>query len=45
LQLLSRLSFALHDSKLRETVARAAAREEIMEQFRRVEASMETPAS
>jgi PTS system nitrogen regulatory IIA component len=40
LQLLSRLSFALHDGKLRETVARQATREEIMDEFRRVEAGM-----
>jgi PTS system nitrogen regulatory IIA component len=40
LQLLSRLSFALHDEKLRQTVARQAPREEIMDEFRRVEAGM-----
>jgi PTS system nitrogen regulatory IIA component len=40
LQLLSRLSFALHDDKLRQTVARQAPREEIIEEFRRVEAGM-----
>jgi PTS system nitrogen regulatory IIA component len=38
LQLLSRLSFALHDQKLRETVARQASREEILHEVRRVEA-------
>jgi PTS system nitrogen regulatory IIA component len=44
LQLLSRLSFALHDSKLRETVARQAPREEIMKEFRRIEAGMSAPS-
>jgi PTS system nitrogen regulatory IIA component len=44
LQLLSRLSFALHDGKLRETVARHAAREELMHEVRRVEAGMGGPA-
>jgi PTS system nitrogen regulatory IIA component len=43
LQLLSRLSFALHDGKLRETVARAAPSEEILQEFRRVEVGMGTP--
>jgi PTS system nitrogen regulatory IIA component len=41
LQLLSRLSFALHDNTLRETVARQAPREQIMQEFRRVEMGME----
>jgi nitrogen PTS system EIIA component len=40
LQLLSRLSFALHDDKLRQIVAGRSPREEIMEAFRRVEAGM-----
>lgn len=40
LQLLSRLSFALHDGGLRETVIRHAPREEIMAEVRRVEADM-----
>jgi len=44
LQLISRLSFALHDGKLRETVARQAPRDEIMQEVRRVEANMEMPA-
>ena len=44
LQLLSRLSFVLHDSKLRETVVREAARAEIMQEVRRVEADMGVPA-
>src|SRR5437667_1379425 len=45
LQLLSRLSFALHDGGLRETVARKAPREEIMQEIRRVEASMRAPTA
>src|SRR5262249_19241430 len=40
LQLLSRLSFALHDGKLRQTVARHAPREEILREVRRVEVNM-----
>jgi nitrogen PTS system EIIA component len=40
LQLLSRLSFALHDDKLRETVARQAPCGAIMLEVRRVEAGM-----
>jgi PTS system nitrogen regulatory IIA component len=44
LQLLSRLSFALHDAKLREVVVRQAPREEIVAEVRRVEAGMRTPA-
>jgi len=45
LQLLSRLSFVLHDGKLRETVAQQAPREEILQEFRRVEAGIGAPAS
>lgn len=45
LQLLSRLSFALHDSKLRETVSRQAAREQVLQEVRRVEAGMGAPAA
>jgi len=44
LQLLSRLSFALHDGKLRQTVARQAPPEEILQEVRRVEAGMSAPA-
>lgn len=40
LQLLSRLSFALHDDRLRQTVVRQAPREDILQEFQRVEASM-----
>jgi PTS system nitrogen regulatory IIA component len=42
LQLLSRLSFALHDGRLRATVARRASRDEILGEVRRVEAGMGT---
>jgi len=45
LQLLSRLSFALHDDKLREAVARQAPCGEIMGEVRRVEAGMGAPAA
>jgi PTS system nitrogen regulatory IIA component len=45
LQLLSRLSFALHDAGLRETVKRQAPREEILREFRRVEAGMGAPSA
>ncbi len=44
LQLLSRLSFALHDGKLRGTLARQASREEILHEVRRVEAWIGGPA-
>ena len=40
MQLLSRLSFALHDGKLREAVVRQAPREEILREVRRVEAGI-----
>jgi nitrogen PTS system EIIA component len=45
LQLLSRLSFALHEAKLRETVARQAPRPEILQEIRRVESGMVAPAA
>jgi len=44
LQLLSRLSFALHDSTLRETIMRHGSRDEIMREVRRVEAGVATSA-
>lgn len=44
LQLLARLSFALHDIKLRQAVIRHASREEILQEVRRVEAGMEGAA-
>jgi PTS system nitrogen regulatory IIA component len=44
LQLLSRLSFALHDAAFRAAVLRHAPREEILAQLRRVEACMAPPA-
>lgn len=45
LQMISRLSFALHDSRFRETVVRQASREEILQEVRRVEAGMGMPAN
>src|SRR5208282_1010781 len=45
LQLLSRLSSALHDTQLRQTVARQAPCQEIMLEIRRVEAGMGAPAT
>jgi PTS system nitrogen regulatory IIA component len=45
LQLLSRLSFALHDGGLREAVVRQAPREELLREIRRVEAGMGAPAA
>lgn len=45
LQLLSRLSFALHDAALRQTLARQAPREEIMQEIQRIEAAMDAPAA
>lgn len=43
LQTLSRISYALHDAKFRETVRRAAPRNEILRELRRVESTF-TPA-
>jgi PTS system nitrogen regulatory IIA component len=40
LQLLSRLSFALHDSRFRGVVVRQASREEILQEARRMEAGL-----
>jgi PTS system nitrogen regulatory IIA component len=45
LQLLSRLSFALHDAGLRDTVSRHSPRDRIMHEIRRVEAAMGAPAA
>jgi PTS system nitrogen regulatory IIA component len=45
LQLLSRLSFALHDRTLRATVARHAPRDDVLREFRRVEAALAAPAA
>lgn len=45
LQLLSRLSFALHDRKFRAMVARQAPREEILPEVRRVEARIGAPGA
>jgi PTS system nitrogen regulatory IIA component len=44
LQLLARLSFALHDARLREVLIAHAPREEIMKEICRVEAGMHQPA-
>lgn len=43
LQLLSRVSFCLHDKKLRHAVIRQAPREEILREVRRVESGLNTP--
>jgi PTS system nitrogen regulatory IIA component len=45
IQLLSRLSFALHDPKFKDVVTRRAPREEILAEARRVEAILGSPAS
>lgn len=45
LQLISRLSFALHDARLRQSVVRKAPREVILQEVRRVEAGMGEPAT
>jgi PTS system nitrogen regulatory IIA component len=44
LQLLSRLSFALHDAKLRKTVVNNGSREAILQEVRRVETGLGAPA-
>ncbi|MGB8412232.1 MAG: PTS sugar transporter subunit IIA [Candidatus Binatus sp.] len=43
LHLLSRLSFALHDSQLKAALVRRAARDEILAEFERVERAMKEP--
>jgi PTS system nitrogen regulatory IIA component len=43
LQLLSRLSYTLHDARFREAVLRHAPREEILEEARRVESDLAGP--
>lgn len=45
LQLLARLSFALHNGELRDVVIRQAPRDEILREVRLVEASMDRPAA
>jgi PTS system nitrogen regulatory IIA component len=45
LQLLARLSFALHDVRFKETVLLQKPREEILQEARRVEAGMKAPAA
>lgn len=40
LQLISRLSYALHDAGLRQALARHAARDEILKELRRIEAGL-----
>jgi PTS system nitrogen regulatory IIA component len=44
LRMLSRLSFALRDDRFRDAVMRQAAREEILEEVRRVEETLAAPA-
>lgn len=43
LQLLSRLSYALHDAALKKVLARHGAREEILQELRRIEADLAGP--
>lgn len=43
LQLLSRLSFALHDAKFKDVVTRHATREEIIQEARRIETALDAP--
>ena len=45
LQLLSRLAFALHDFKFRESIIRHAPRDEIMQEIYRIEAGVAKPAA
>lgn len=44
LQMLSRLSYALHDVKFKEVVLRQGPRDEILQEVRRVEAALAAPA-
>lgn len=43
LQMLSRLTFALHDAKFKEVVMRQSPREEILREIRRIEADLDAP--
>jgi PTS system nitrogen regulatory IIA component len=43
LQVLSRISFALHDAQFKEAITRQLSRDEILREARRVEAEMSTP--
>lgn len=45
LQLLARLSFALHEGKFRDVVMRQGKREEILQEARRIEATLAAPTS
>jgi PTS system nitrogen regulatory IIA component len=45
LQILSRLSYALHDVKFKEVVLRRGQRDEILREARRVEAALAAPAN
>jgi PTS system nitrogen regulatory IIA component len=45
LQILSRLSYALHDAKFKEVVMRQGPQEEILQEAHRVEAALAAPAS
>ena len=45
LQMLSRLSFALHDPQLKAVVLRQGPREEVLREARRVEAGLAAPAA
>ncbi len=45
LQLLARLSFALHDAKFRDVILRHSPREAILQDARRIEAALPTPGS
>jgi PTS system nitrogen regulatory IIA component len=44
LQMLARLSYALHDAPFKQVVLRRGEREEILQEARRVEAALSTPA-
>ncbi len=44
LQLLSRLSYALHDARFKDVVLRQRSRDEILQEARRVEAALAAPA-
>jgi PTS system nitrogen regulatory IIA component len=45
LQMLARLSHALHDARFKDVIVRQAQREEILQEARRVEAAIAAPAS
>jgi PTS system nitrogen regulatory IIA component len=45
LQMLARLSYALHDAKFKDVLTRQGKRDEILKELRRIEAGLTAPAT